>query len=151
MRTLSYTVDFTIEFGDAVPLEDIATHKSALKKPGVYLLISGLPEDEAHLGQNVFYIGKAVSETIFSRAKKHVASISGATSKTGEPKTRPGKRMLAFRDRVGKQLAGLYLVPGFMKESRAFQVSCAEEWLIWLYREKHGTIPEANTHVAKDF
>lgn len=150
MPTLTHTVVLTIEFGAPVALEDLENHKSALTKRGVYLLLSGAPEDPVHLGRNVFYIGKAVSETIFSRARKHVDSITGALLRTGNSKTHPGKKLQAFKDRVGSRLTNLHLVPGYMNGGRSFEVSCAEEWLLWSYRKERGAIPEANTYAAKD-
>ena len=150
MPTLAHTVEISIEFGDAVPLEDLESQKSLLKRRGIYLLLSGPPVEPVHLGKNVFYIGKAISETIFSRGKKHADSISGALLRTGNPKTRPGKKLQAFREQQGNRLTDLFLVPGYMHGSKAFQVSCAEEWLIWSYSQIHGAIPEANTYAAKD-
>ena len=103
-----------------------------------------------HLGKNVFYIGKAISETIFSRANKHANSITGALLRTGNPKTNPGKRFRDFREKVRNCLTDLHVIPGYMHGSKSFEISCSEEWLLWTYSKTHGAIPEANTYAAKD-
>jgi hypothetical protein len=145
---LTHTVNLSIQFGTAVPLEELGAHKASLNERGVYLLLYGPPEDHPHFGKNVLYIGKAISETIFTRAQKHAYSITGALHQTGSPRTKPGKRLRAFGTRVGNLLTGLHLVPGYMSGSKSFEVSCAEEWLLWTYRQTHGAIPEANTYAA---
>ena len=116
----------------------------------VYLLSNGIPEDPIYEARNVFYIGKAISETIFSRAKKHVDSITMAKNRNNNPKTRPGNKFKEYSKQIGNNLNNLYIVPGYMHGCMSFEVSYAEEWLIWNYSKARGDIPSANTYAAKN-
>lgn len=154
MQSLTHKIEFSIAFGDEIALSysELDKYKNELNQRGVYLLLQGKPMvgTPVHLGLNVFYIGKAVSETIFSRARKHVDSITKAVNGADKPKTRPGKRFKAFREKIACKLDDLFLVPGYMVNSMSFEVSCAEEWLLWTFTEKNSAIPVANTFAAKN-
>ncbi len=150
MSSVSVRVTFSIRFSSPVPLSRLNEHKGFLKERGVYLLTRGLPKRPLHTAPNVFYIGKAISETIFSRAQKHANAIIRAKHKTGTSKTRPGRRFRAFCEKIGYRLTDLWLIPGKMNDRRSFEVSCAEEWLLWNYKRKNRLLPQANTHVAND-
>ena len=150
MLTLSRTVNFKIEFSEPIALKLLNSHKHVLNKRGIYLLLNGLEEDPIYEARNVFYIGKAISETIFTRAKKHVDSITMAKNRNNNPKTRPGKKFKEYSKLIGNNLNKLCIVPGYMHDCMSFEVSCAEEWLIWNYYKAHGVIPSANTYAAKN-
>ena len=161
MSILTNKFNITIEFGEAILLKNLNTEENRLllNISGVYLLLkakeSSAHQDQnasapIHLCANVFYIGKACAETIFSRAKKHIYSIRGDLNRNGNPRARPGRNFRAFREQVNNSLEDLWLVPGFMPNSRSFEISCAEEWLIFEYRTQHVKIPAANTYAARD-
>ncbi|VAW82793.1 hypothetical protein MNBD_GAMMA12-2913 [hydrothermal vent metagenome] len=114
MSTLSNTVTFSIDFSKSIALCDIPKHRQNLSNQGVYLLLIGPRKIPVHLNKNIFYIGKAISETIYSRVQKHIYSIKDARTISGKQKTRPGKKFIAFRKRIRHKLDNLRIIPGYI-------------------------------------
>ena len=128
-------------------LPDIKSQKSALLKQGVYFLHEGEPKRTAFdpYSPSVVYIGKAIGETIFSRCHKHCAALLDERLSSGLPSMRPGKNFKAYRAVIGGSLHNLYVIPGFMSSDEPYLISCAEEYLLHKYLQRHGQRPRANT------
>lgn len=141
LSQLSASLTFEISLGAPIALRDLESHRDTLWKRGVYFLHEGLPADTTFdpytLG--VIYIGKAIGETIFSRCCKHRAAL------WGEPNMRPGKNFKTYRSNVMGAIEKLYVVPGFMDAELPYLISCAEEFLLYQYAQRHGKGPCANT------
>lgn len=136
-----------VTFGTPVALVDFEIPIGALNVPGIYFLREGRcpPNDFDPLGVEVKYIGKAIGETIASRCRKHLHTITDRRDANDNPRTKPGKRFKAYRERRHFDPVGIHVVPGFMNHAEPYLISCAEEYLQFLYRQRHGDIPEANT------
>lgn len=136
-----------VAFGEPTPLPDFAQRIQPLLVQGVYALRDGHCKagDFDPLGREVVYIGKAIGETIFTRCQKHFWTVTDRRAADGKSKTNPGVRFKAFR--VGRQLSanGLYVFPAPMAAADPYLISCAEELLLFRYRQAHGDIPIANT------
>lgn len=139
------SIVISVHFGKPVELEKLRAHKPILETQGVYLLVEGKPTTNPQ-HEKIFYIGKAISETIFSRVQKHLWAILERKSKTGKSVVNPGSRFIVFSAKKRNQLTNLWLVPGFMPRAKPYQISCAEELLLYDFCKIHGRLPEANTH-----
>lgn len=144
-----YTADFHLEVTFAAPisLTAFAHRMPELQVPGVYFLREGFcePVEFDPLAAQVAYIGKANGETIFSRCKKHLQTVQDARDRNGKPKTRPGERFKVYRQSIQFDPNRLYVIPGLMAPDSPFLVSCAEEYFLYLYAQRHGDLPRANT------
>lgn len=136
-----------VTFGNPIALPEFERPIGALNLPGIYFLHEGqcTPNDFDPLSIEVKYIGKAIGETIFSRCRKHLYTITGRRAASDNPKTNPGKRFKAYRERRHFDPNGIYVVPGFMNHAEPYLISCAEEYLQFHYKLRHGNLPEANT------
>ena len=140
-RQFIKSVTFEIQPGSPIALQDIECHREILQRKGVYLLREGLPTSNsfAPLSAGVIYIGKAIRETIFSRCFKHRAALRG------DPNMRPGKNFMSYRADVPNAIDKLYVIPGFMDAEPSYLISCAEEFLLHRYAQRHKKRPRANT------
>lgn len=138
---ISESFAFEISLGTPIPLRSVESHRETLSKRGVYFLHKDLPADSEFdpYSLGVIYIGKAIGETIFSRFCKHRAALRG------DPNMRPGKNFKTYCSRVPEAIDKLYVVPGFMDAESPYLISCAEEFLLHRYAQRHGKAPCANT------
>lgn len=145
----TFIADFHIEvvFAPPIALPLFAQRIPALNVAGVYFLREGSCEltEFDPLSSEVVYIGKANGETIFSRCKKHLQTVQDARDRNGKPKTRPGERFKAYRQSIRFDPARIYVIPGLMSAESPYLVSCAEEYFLYQYAERHGDLPPANT------
>lgn len=147
-NSFSRNLELNIEFKNAVALSEFGGERiESLLSSGIYILREGIcsPNEFNPLGHEVKYIGKAIAETIFSRCKKHLWTITKAETANGVPKTRPGARYRNYRANRNFQADGLYVFPAPMLGIPPYLVSCAEELLLFEYAQQHGDIPAANT------
>ncbi|SER18933.1 hypothetical protein [Giesbergeria anulus] len=144
-----FVANFHLEvtFGKPIALTQFERLIDDLNFPGIYFLHDGQcsENDFDPLSIKVKYIGKAIGETIFSRCQKHLYTITDRKAANGNPKTNPGKRFKEYREKIKFDPEGIYVVPGFMNHAEPYLISCAEEYLQFLYRQRHGDIPAANT------
>jgi hypothetical protein len=136
-----------IEFRSAVNLAEIDKHKVTLGCRGVYLLIEA-PIQPIHpdpFSPDVVYIGKAIKETLFSRNRKHLWTVTAATSSNGTPKTAPGEEFKRYRESINHDPSRLWIVPGVMSAEFSYLISCAEEYLLFEYKRRNKRLPKANT------
>ena len=136
------TVTFEIALGNPVALSDLENHRGELQIHGVYFLRERKPRILAFdpYAGSVFYIGKAISETVFSRCTKHCAAL------LGNPNMRPGKNFRLYRDTIFTSLQNLWVIPGLMDSEEPYLISCAEEYLLHKYAQRNGGVgPRANT------
>lgn len=137
---ISESFTFEISLGAPVALRSVESHRDTLSKRGVYFLHEGVPDAKFDpYSPGVIYIGKAIGETIFSRCCKHRAALRG------DPNMRPGKNFKSYRLKVRGAIGKLYVVPGFMDAESPYLISCAEEYLLYRYAQRHKKAPCANT------
>jgi hypothetical protein len=136
-----------IDFGKPVRLSDVENHRKSFPPHGVYLLVERIsPRSKIDpLASSVIYIGKAVRETMFSRCRKHMWSVQDALLRTGRPRTAPGSGFRKYREIIGRDPSRLWAVPGEMCIDEPYLISCAEEFLLFKYKQRHGRLPFANT------
>jgi hypothetical protein len=136
-----------VTFGTPIALSEFERPISTLNLPGIYFLREGqcTPNNFDPLSIEVKYIGKAIEETIFSRCRKHLHTITDKRAANDNPKTSPGKRFKEYRERRHLNPVGIYVVPGLMDQENPHLISCAEEYLLLQYKRLHGNLPEANT------
>lgn len=140
-------IPIRIDFREPVRLSEIALHKPALLVRGVYILTEGKPKAKVFdtTSVAVVCIGKAIRETIFSRCQKHLWSVQDARLSNGRPRSGPGHSFKWYREQISKDASLLWLTPGVMREERPYEISCAEEYLLHQYRQKHGRYPWCNS------
>lgn len=140
-------VRLEVTFGPCIALPAFARPLPDLQLPGVYFLREGSCDPAAFdpLATEVVYIGKANGETIFSRCKKHLQTVQDARDRNGNPKTRPGVRFKNYRQSVQFSPDLLYVIPGLLAPSHPYLISCAEEYFLYLYLQRHGDLPRANS------
>lgn len=117
-------------------------------KRGVYLIFHGRPPVSIDIddpAENLIYIGKAVRETVSSRCLKHYWSVTDSRAANGNARTKPGRRMKAFRELIEHDAGKLWVVAGVMDPAHPYLMSCAEELLIHRYTLRHRRLPLANT------
>lgn len=138
---ISESLTFEISLGASIPLRSVESHRETLSNRGVYFLHEGLPSDLAFdpYSASIVYIGKAIGETIFSRCCKHRAALRG------NPNMRPGKKFKTYCSNRPDAIDLLYVIPGFMDAKLPYLISCAEEFLLHRYAQRHGKVPCANT------
>lgn len=137
-KSLNFEMSYTL--GHARSILEL----NDLKRSGVYFLHDGPvdPQNFDYLSQSVVYIGKAISETIYSRCSKHLKALNRIESAS----IRPGKRFISYRDSIQKNaIENIYIIPAFMDKSKPYLISCAEEYFLHSYLAKFGDLPKANT------
>ena len=141
----TFVVELTLS--SALPLSSIEQHRAALQRSGIYVIHEALPPSE-HIdafSPSVFYIGKAIGETIYERCRKHRTALSQRGVARADGTMKPGKRFREFRDALEGEMPPLFVAPGFMEKSSPHLISCAEEYLILMYEQQHGHKPRGNT------
>jgi len=136
-----------ITIKDPRKLSDLDTYKDSLSIRGVYFLYKGnKPRKNISLTNNgIFYIGKAINETIFSRCKKHSWAITNKKTNNGRQKVYPGKKMKSFRYKVNYKLNDLWVISGEMNKEKSWEISCMEDYLLYKFKKKNKDYPLANT------
>jgi hypothetical protein len=140
------SLDINIIYEEPIDLQDVEQLRSKLKVAGIYFIIKSVSRPDLAkfnpCGQGVVYIGKAISETIYSRTRKHLATIRN----TPTPKTRPGKRFKTYREEQDFNASNHWVIAGMMEKNKGFEISYAEEYLIAEYQTANeGDPPRANT------
>jgi len=146
MSVFELELKLRVEFLPAVPLVDIEKHRKALSFSGVYFLMES--EGEAihdPLAGHIIYIGKGIRENIATRGRKHLATMTGALLKTGNPKTQNSAAFKAYRETIGLDASGLWFLAGKMDASEPYLISCAEEYFLQQFEKHHGKGPVCNT------
>lgn len=140
-------VEVYVEFGQPIQLTEITRHRQALLVRGIYVLNEGKPRGKVFdtVAKRIVCIGKAIGETIFSRCQKHMWSVQDARLSNGNPRTTPGHSFRRYRETINFDASVLWLTPGVMCAEKPWAISCAEEYLLYQYKEKHGRFPECNS------
>jgi len=145
MKPIEATVSFRVELGAPIALDEIEDQRPMLSVHGVYFMCRGYPRRFNPLHKTVIYIGKAIRETIFSRARKHRQGIREHLISPELRQMRPGKRYQALREALAGSSESVVLVPGYMPQAEPYLISCAEEYLLHEYLRRIGELPEGNT------
>jgi len=140
------SVNIDITYLEPLDIQQMGQLLTKLKVSGIYFLVNSIRKpilsEFNPYDHEVVYIGKAISETIYSRTRKHFATIRN----TPPPKTKPGKRFIKYREEQGYDASNHWVIAGVMDENKPYEISYVEEYLIAEYqRTNNGDPPRANT------
>jgi len=137
------------KFLPAVLLEEVDTKKVILQNKGVYFLLHSLNKPNIkkfHItSSSIIYIGKSINDSIFSRVRKHIASIRNDLYSNGKPKTRPGKKFITYRESIGGDISNHWVIPCLVANAKGYEISYLEEYFLYIFDQKNKRSPLANT------
>ena len=137
------------EFLEAVSLGEVDRYKNILQNNGVYFIIYSTKKPSNKnfdiVGKSIVYIGKSITDSIYSRIKKHISSIKNELYSSGKPKTAPGKRFVSYRQSIGHNISNHWVIPCLVTDAKGYEISYMEEYFLFIFHKKNKGMPLANT------
>jgi hypothetical protein len=113
---MDITLELKIDFGPVMPLSEVEGRRHDLPEHGVYLLVRDyiVGEPAGPFDASVVYIGKALSESMFSRCRKQFWDILNVKTRSRENKAAPAKARRAYAEGVNFDASATWTVAAKM-------------------------------------